>query len=50
MPESLKDLAKSSEMFFPSGRKYDDIIQVEQARLLVEAGKDAIHEAREGGR
>ena len=50
VPESLKDLAKSSEMFFPSGREYDDIVQVEQARLPVEAGEDAIHEAREGGR
>ena len=37
-------------MFFPSGREYDDIVQVEQARLPVEAGEDAIHEAREGGR
>ena len=50
VPEPLKDLAKSSEMFFPSGRKYNDIVQVEQARLPVEAGEDAIHEAREGGR
>ena len=28
VPESLKDLVKSSEMFFPSGQEYDDIVQV----------------------
>ena len=50
MPEPLKDLAKSSEMLFPSGREDDYIVKVEQARLPVEAGEDAIHEAREGGR
>ena len=50
VPEPLKDLAKSSEMLFPSGREDDYIIKVEQARLPVEAGEDAIHEAREGGR
>ena len=50
MPEPLKDLAKPSEMFFPGGRKYDDIVKVEQARFPVEAGEDAIHEAGEGGR
>ena len=50
VPEPLKDLVKSSEIFFPSGREYDDIVQVEQARLPVEAGEDAIHEAREGDR
>ena len=48
--EQLKDLAKPSEMFFPGGRKYDDIVKVEQARFPVEAGEDANHEAREGGR
>ena len=50
VPEPLKDLAKPSEMFFPGGRKYDDIVKVEQARFPVEAGEDAIHEAGEGGR
>ena len=50
VPEPLKDLAKPSVMFFPSRQKYDDIVKVEQARLPVEAGEDAIHEAREGGR
>ena len=50
VPEPLKDLAKSSEMFFPSRREHDDIVQVEQARLPVEASEDTIHEAREGGR
>ena len=50
MPEPLKDLEKSSEMLFPSGREDDYIVKVEQACLPVEAGEDAIHEAREGGR
>ena len=50
MPEPLKDLTKSSEMFLPSGGEDDYIVEVEQARLPVEAGEDAIHEAREGGR
>ena len=50
MPEPLKDLAKSSEMPFPSGREDDYIFKEEQARLPVEASEDAIHEAREGGR
>ena len=50
VPEPLKDLAKSSEMLFPSGREDDYIVKIEQARLPVEAGEDAIHEAREGGR
>ena len=50
MPESLKDLAKSSEMLLPCGGEDDDIVKVKQARLPVEAGEDAIHEAREGGR
>ena len=48
--EPLKDLTKSSEMFLPSGGEDDYIVEVEQARLPVEAGEDAIHEAREGGR
>ena len=50
MPEPLKDLAKSREMLFPSGREDNYIVKVEQARLPVEAGEDAIHETREGGR
>ena len=50
VPEPLKGLAKPSEMLFPSGRESDYIVKVEQARLPVEAGEDAIHEAREGGR
>ena len=43
-------MTKSSEMFLPSGREDDYIVEVEQACLPVEAGEDAIHEAREGGR
>ena len=50
VPEPLKDLAKSSEMFFPGRGKDNVVIQVEQARLPVEASEDAIHEAREGGK
>ena len=36
VPEPLKDLAKSSEMLFPSGREDDYIVKAEQARLPVE--------------
>ena len=50
VPELLKDLTKSSDMFLPSGGEDHYIVKVEQARLPVEAGEDAIHEAREGGR
>ena len=50
MPEPLKDLTKPSEMFLPSEGEGDYIVKVEQARLPVEAGEDAIHEAREGCR
>ena len=50
VPEPLKDLAKSGEMLFPSGREDDYIVEVEQARRPVEAGEDTIHEVREGGR
>ena len=50
MPEPLKDLAKSSEVLLPSGGEDDNIVQIEQARLPVKAGKDAVHEAGEGGR
>ena len=48
--ESLKDLAKSSEMLLPSGGEDNNIVEIKQARLSVEAGKDAVHEAGEGGR
>ena len=37
-------------MFFPSGRKDNDVIEVKEARLLMEAGQDSIHEAGKGGR
>ena len=37
-------------MFFPGRGKDNNVIQIEQARLSVEAGEDMIHEAREGGR
>ena len=49
MPESLKDLAQSSEMLLPSGGEGDNIVEIKQARLPVEAGKDTIHEAGESG-
>ena len=38
--ESLKDLAKSSEMLLPSGGEEDNIVEIKQACLPVEAGKD----------
>ena len=49
VPESLKDLAQSSKMLLPSGGEDDNIVEIKQARLPVEAGKDAVHEAEEGG-
>ena len=42
MPEPLKDLAKSSEVLLPSGGEDDNIVQIEQERLPVKAGKDAV--------
>ena len=36
-------------MFFPSGREDDNIVEVEKARLSMEAGQNLIHEAGEGG-
>ena len=36
-------------MLFPSGREDDNIIEVEKARLPVEAGQNSIHEVGEGG-
>ena len=50
MPESLKDLAKPSEMLLQGGGEGDNIVEVKQARFPVEASKDAVHEAEEGGR
>ena len=37
-------------MFFPGGRKDDNIVEVKEARLSMEAGQDSIHEAGKGGR
>ena len=50
MPESLEGLPESSEVLFPGGRKDDNIVEVKQACFPVEAGEDATHQAREGGR
>ena len=36
-------------MFFPSRREDDNIVEVEKARLPMEAGQNSIHEAGEGG-
>ena len=49
VPESLKDLAQSSEILLPSGGDDDNIVEIKQERFSVEAGKDAVHEAGEGG-
>ena len=49
VPESLKDLPESREVFLPCGGEDDDVIQIKQARFPVEAREDTIHEAREGG-
>ena len=39
----------SLQMLFPSGREDNNVIEVEKARLPVEAGQNSIHEAGEGG-
>ena len=49
VPESLKDLPESSEVFLPCGGEDDDVIQIKQARFPVEAREEAIREAGEGG-
>ena len=50
VPEPLEDLAEPSEVFLPCGGKDSDVVEVEQARLPMEAGQDSIHEAGKGGR
>ena len=50
VPQPLKDLAEPSEMLFPSGRKDNNVIEVKEARLPMEAGQDSIHEVGKGGR
>ena len=48
--QPLKDLAEPSEMLFPSGREDNNVIEVKEARLPMEAGQNSIHEAGKGGR
>ena len=36
-------------MLLPGGRENDDIIEVKEARLPMEAGQDSIHEAGKSG-
>ena len=50
VPQSLEDLAEPSEVVFPRGREGNNIIEVEEACLPMEAGQDSIHEAGKGGR
>ena len=50
MPQPLKDLAEPSKVLFPSGREDNNVIEVKEARLPMEAGQDSIHEARKSGR
>ena len=50
MPQSLEDLAEPSEVFFPKWKKDNNVVEVKEARLPVEAGQDSIHEAGKGGR
>ena len=49
VPQPLKDLAERGEVLFPSGREDDYVVEVKEARLLVEAGHNSIHEAGKGG-
>ena len=49
VPQPLKDLAEPGEVLFPSGREDDDVVEVKEARLPVEAGQNSIYEAGKGG-
>ena len=46
MPESLQDLAESSEMLLPSGEEDDNIVKIKQARLPVEAREGGVSVAK----
>ena len=50
VPQSLEDLAEPGEVFFPSGRKDNDVAEIKEACLPMEAGQDSIHEAGKCGR
>ena len=50
VPQSLEDLAEPGEVFFPSRRKDNNVVEIKEARLPMEAGQDSIHEAGKGGR
>ena len=41
VPQPLEDLAEPSEVLFPSGREDNNVIEVKEARLPMEAGQDS---------
>ena len=49
VPQPRKNLAEPGEVLFPSGREDDDVVEVKEARLPVEACQNSIHEAGKGG-
>ena len=48
--KTLEDLAEAVEVLFPGSSEDDDVVQVEEAGLPVEAGQDAVHEPGERSR
>ena len=50
MSETLEDLAEAIEVLLPGSGEGDDVVQVEEAGLPVEAGQDVVHESGEGSR
>ena len=47
MSKTLEDLSEAGEVLFPGGGKADDVVQIEEAGLPVEACQDAVHEPGE---
>ena len=42
--KTLEDLSEAGEVLFPADGEGDDVVQVEEAGLPVEACQDAVHE------
>ena len=49
VPQPLEDLAKTGEVLLPRSGEDNNVVEIEEARFLVETREDAIHEAGEGG-
>ena len=50
MSNTLEDLAEAVEVLFPGSGEDDDVVQVGEAGLPVEAGQDVVHEPGECSR